>query len=157
MPTPANAYRISPEQSKPTVFAPESMPLLAPAALPPPHEYGTPNCDPARRMTYSEACLPYTRGIAPLVYPVGVGRIPSLRRNPRPMSAVYCADVDEMPRTELMIAIGSPLTNALGIAGSVGSQRLWSQLPAAGMGADGARSQLVDGFDWGATGFGWPL
>ena len=40
------------------------------------------------------------------------------------MSAVYCADVDEMPSTALMIAIGSPLTKALGIAGSVGSQTL---------------------------------
>ena len=37
-----------------------------------------------------------------------------------------------MPSTELMIAIGSPLTNALGIAGSVGSHRLWSQLPRGG-------------------------
>src|SRR6185312_3908116 len=154
MPTPANAYRISPEQSKPTVPAPESMPLLGPAALPPPHEYGTPSCDPARRITYSEACLPYTRGIAPFVKPVGVGSIPMLRRKLRPMFAVTCVDVDEMPSTELMIAIGSPLTNALGIAGSVGSQRLWSQLPAVTVGADGARSQLVDGFDWGATGFG---
>ncbi len=34
---------------------------------------------------------------------------------------VTCAEVDEIPRTVLMIAIGSPLTNALGIAGSVGS------------------------------------
>ena len=58
MPTPANAYRINPEQSNPTVLAPESMPVLGPAALPPPHEYGTPIWEPARLMTYSEACLP---------------------------------------------------------------------------------------------------
>src|SRR6478609_10440721 len=124
MPTPANAYRIRPEQSNPTVPAPESIPLLGPAALPPPHEYGTPIWDAARLITYSDACLPYTRGMAPFVYPVGVGRMPILRRKLRPMSAVYCAEVDDMPSTELMIAIGSPLTNALGIAGNVGSHRL---------------------------------
>ena len=62
-----------------------------------------------------------------------------------------------MPSTVLMIAMGSPLTNALGIAGNVGSHRLTSQLPAAGAGAAGARSQSADGFDWGAAGFGCPL
>src|SRR6476646_6997544 len=90
--------------------------------------------------------------MAPLVYPVGVGRMPILRRKLRPMSAVYCAEVDDMPSTELMIAIGSPLTNALGIAGNVGSQ-----LPVAGArAAPGARSQSVDGFASGAATLGWP-
>src|SRR5262245_31351293 len=73
------------------------------------------------------------------------------------MSAVYCAEVDEMPSTELMIAIGSPLTNALGMAGSVGSHRLWSQLPAPGAGTPGARSQSADEFASGAAGFGCPV
>ena len=75
------------------------------------------------------------------------------------MSAVYCAEVDDMPSTELMIAIGSPLTNALGIAGSVGSHRLWSQFAAAAgvPVAAGARSQFGDGFASGAAGFGCPV
>ena len=74
------------------------------------------------------------------------------------MSAVYCADVDEMPSTELMIAIGSPLTNALGIAGSVGSHRLWSQFARAQVLASLARGpKSVDGFASGAAGFGCPV
>src|ERR1700757_772023 len=136
MPTPANAYRISPEQSNPTVPAPSSIPWLGPAAVPPPHEYGTPICDIARRITYSEACLPYTRGMRPLVMPVSFGRrIPSCCRKLRPRFEVTCDDVAEMPRTELMIAIGSPPTNALGMAGSVGSQSWVSQLPGFACGA----------------------
>src|SRR6202045_2287152 len=129
MPTPANANRISPEQSNPTVPAPSSIPRLGPAAVPPPHEYGTPIWDMARRITYSDACCPYTRGMRPLVIPVSVGlMMPSWVRNCRPMFAVTCDEVAEMPSRELMIAIGSPLTNALGIAGSVGSHREASQL-----------------------------
>src|ERR1700675_4597496 len=129
MPTPANANRISPEQSYPTVPAPSSIPRLGPAAVPPPHEYGTPIWDMARRITYSDACCPYTRGMRPLVIPVSVGlMMPSWVRNCRPMFAVTCDEVAEMPSRELMIAIGSPLTNALGIAGSVGSHREASQL-----------------------------
>src|ERR1700754_2290576 len=96
--------------------------------------------------------------MAPLVKPVGVGRIPILRRKPRPISAVYCADVDEMPSTALMIAIGSPLTNALGIAGSVGSHAA-SQFPLPGSRAPGARSQFAAGFPAAAVGgwaAGWP-
>src|SRR5579884_1276558 len=122
MPTPANEYRIRPEQSKPTVSDPEPMPRLGPAALPPPHEYGTPSCESPRRMTYSEACRPYTRGIRPLVIPVSSGlRMPSFCRKPRPMLAVTCDEVAEIPRTVLMIAIGSPGTLALGTIGKVGS------------------------------------
>ena len=60
-PTPANEYWVRPEQSKPTVLAPESTPVLGPLSLPPPHEYGTPICDPPRRITYSMACGPRTR------------------------------------------------------------------------------------------------
>src|SRR3954453_20349404 len=117
------------------------MPLLGPAALPPPQDYGTPICDPARLMTYSDASLPYTRGIAPLVKPLGVGRIPSFCRKLRPMSAVACAELDAMPRIVLMIAIGSPPTNALGIAGSVTSHSLFAP-GLAGAAVAGARSQL---------------
>ncbi len=91
-------------------------------------------------MTYSDACRPYTRGIAPLVKPVGVGRMPIFWRNWRPMFWVTCAEVDEIPRTVLMMAIGSPLTNALGIAGSVGSHAVSHFWPA-WAGAAGARSQ----------------
>src|ERR1700738_2815032 len=129
MPTPANANRISPEQSYPTVPAPSSIPRLGPAAVPPPHEYGTPIWDMARRITYSDACCPYTRGRRPLVIPVSVGlMMPIWVRNCRPIFAVTCDGVAEMPSTELMIAIGSPLTNALGTAGIVGSHRAVSQL-----------------------------
>src|SRR6201996_5108636 len=122
MPTPANEYSTRPEQSKPTVPDPESMPLPGPAAVPPPHEYGTPNCDSPRRITYSDACRPYTRGIRPLVKPVGVGASPICCRKLRPMLAVTSDEVAEIPRTLLRIAIGSPGTLALGTIGSVGSQ-----------------------------------
>ena len=44
-----------------------------------------------------------------------------------------------------MIAIGSPLTKALGMAGSVGSHSPVAHLPAAGACAPGARSQLLAG------------
>src|SRR5262249_34893535 len=99
------------------------------AAWPPPHEYGTPICDMPRRITYSEACRPYTRGICPLVKPVSVGlRMPNCCRNCLPMFAVTCDEVAEMPSTELMIAIGSPLTKALGTMGKVGSQTEASHL-----------------------------
>src|ERR1700739_4321621 len=71
-PTPAKLYRTNPEQSKPTVLAPESTPLLGPFGVPPPHEYGNPICEDPRRITYSTACRPYTRGMA-----VGAGvRVP---------------------------------------------------------------------------------
>src|ERR1700740_2924635 len=67
----------------------------------------------------------------PLVKPPSLGfRRPMLVRNCGPMSAVTCDEVAEMPSTELMIAIGSPPTKALGTAGSVGSHSVASQLPA---------------------------
>src|SRR5580658_10460503 len=97
------------------------MPLPGPAAVPPPHEYGTPSCERPRRITYSDACRPYTRGILPLVKPVGVGANPSCCRKLRPMSDVTCDDVDIVPRTLFRIATGSPGTLALGTIGSVGS------------------------------------
>src|ERR1700694_1447378 len=54
-----------------------------------------------------------------------------------PRLAVTCAEVDEMPSTELTIAIGSPPTKALGTAGSVGSH--WeSHWPGAAAAAAGA-------------------
>src|ERR1700757_259919 len=62
-PTPANMYRISPEQSKPLMLAPSPTPLLGPSSEPPPHEYGTPICDPPRLITYSMACRPLARGM----------------------------------------------------------------------------------------------
>src|SRR6202035_3157504 len=51
--------------------------------------------------------------------------------------AVTVDEVAEMPSRELMIAIGSPLTNALGTAGIVGSHRAVSQLPVLLCGAAG--------------------
>src|ERR1700761_1380061 len=131
MPTPANEYSTRPEQSKPTVPDPESMPLPGPAAVPPPHEYGTPNCDSPRRITYSDACRPYTRGIRPLVKPVGVGASPICCRKLRPILEVTSDEVAEIPRTLLRIAMGSPGTLALGTIGSVGSQSPahWPPLP----------------------------
>src|ERR1700744_5310936 len=121
MPTPANEYSTRPEQSKPTVPDPESMPLPGPAAVPPPHEYGTPSCESPRRITYSDACRPYTRGIRPLVKPVGVGASPNCCRKLRPILEVTSEEVAEIPRTLLRIAIGSPGTLALGTIGNVGS------------------------------------
>ena len=56
-----------------------------------------------------------------------------------------------MPSSELMIAIGSPLTNALGIAGSVGSHAV-SQFPVAASRAAGARSQFAAGSPAGRRG-----
>ncbi len=38
----AHAYSANPEQSKPLVWAPWSMPRLGPVGPPPPQEYGTP-------------------------------------------------------------------------------------------------------------------
>src|ERR1700761_1682437 len=140
MPTPANEYSTRPEQSKPTVPDPESMPLPGPAAVPPPPEYGTPNCESPRRITYSEACRPYTRGMRPLVKPVGVGASPSCCRKLRPILEVTSEEVAEIPRTLLRIAMGSPGTLALGIIGNVGSHSPahWPPLPRGALGEPGA-------------------
>src|SRR3984885_4589610 len=64
-PTPANPYRIRPEQSKPLMLAPSPTPLLGPSSDPPPHEYGTPIWEPIQWITYSMACRPFARGILP--------------------------------------------------------------------------------------------
>ncbi len=84
------------------------MPRPGPAAVPPPHEYGTPICDMPRRITYSDACRPYTRGILPLVKPVGVGASAQLLQEAAgPMLEVTSDEVaDIVPRTLLRIAIG---------------------------------------------------
>src|SRR5258708_16520184 len=121
MPTRANEYSTSRERPHP--FGPGECrtAVWGPEAVPPPHEYGTPNCDSPRRITYSDACRPYTRGILPLVKPVGVGANPICCRKLRPMLEVTSDEVAEMPRTLLRIAIGSPGTFALGTCGSVGS------------------------------------
>src|ERR1700677_37634 len=79
-----------------------------------------------RRITYSEACRPQTRGIRPplgeLVMPVSSGlRMPSPCRKLFPMLAVTCVEVAEMPNTWFITATGSPWMLALGTAGSVGS------------------------------------
>ena len=57
------------------------MPALGPFGYPPPHEYGTPICEPPRRITYSMACGPRTRpGATPALVPAR----PRLLRNCRP-------------------------------------------------------------------------
>src|ERR1700733_9348725 len=121
-PTPAKLYRTSPEQSKPTVLAPESTPLLGPFGVPPPHEYGTPICEDPRRITYSTACLPYTRGI-----PLGLVLLPptlspSPPRNCRPKSSVVWVALAVACSDWLAIATGSPGAPALMVGGKVGSQ-----------------------------------
>src|SRR6201996_2492898 len=141
-PTPANAYRIRPEQSKPVMLAPSPTPLLGPCSVPPPQEYGTPICDPPRLITYSMACRPLARGMRlGLVAPgaaAGAGPpprlIPSPPRNCLPKSsvvwvawAVACSDA-------LATASGSPGAPALIVAGSVGSHAPGSAL-ASGAGA----------------------
>src|SRR3984957_8709095 len=140
MPTPANEYSTSPEQSRPRGPDPESMPLPGPAAVPPPQEYGTPSCESPRRITYSEACRPYTRGMRPLVKPVGVGASPICCRKLRPILEVTSDEVAEIPSTLLMIAMGSPGTLALGTCGSVVSQSPahWPPLPWGRAGDPGA-------------------
>src|ERR1700723_3157410 len=120
-PTPAKLYRTSPEQSKPTVLAPESAPLLGPFGVPPPHEYGTPICEDPRRITYSTACLPYTRGI-----PLGLVLLPprlspSPPRNCRPKSSVVWVALAVACSDWLAIATGSPGAPALIVGGKVGS------------------------------------
>src|SRR5271156_4564829 len=158
MPTPANEYSTRPEQSKPTVPDPESMPLPGPAAVPPPQEYGTPNCESPRRITYSEACRPYTRGMRPLVKPVGVGASPICCRKLRPMLEVTSDEVAEIPKTLLRIAIGSPGTLALGTIGSVGSHAPSHSppLPRGALGEPGApgSQRSPEGPGVGAA---WPL
>jgi DNA-binding XRE family transcriptional regulator len=49
IPTRAKAYTTSPEQSNPRTTPPA--PRVAPRASPPPHTYGTPNCEPAAANT----------------------------------------------------------------------------------------------------------
>src|SRR5262249_32029067 len=91
-------------------------------------------------------------------YPEGVGIRPSFCRKVWPICWVTCAEVCAILRIALMIAIGSPLTNALGIAGSVGSHAV-SQFPVPGSRALGARSQFAAGFPAAAAGgwaAGWP-
>ena len=104
--------------------------MLGPAALPPPHEYGTPICDmraPDHVLGGLPAVDPGNRAVgvaarggqeAELLQEVAA----HLLGRPAPRST-------RCPRTVLMIAIGSPLTNALGIAGSVGSH---ARVPVAG-------------------------
>src|ERR1700722_2190735 len=123
-PTPAKLYRTKPEQSKPTVFAPESTPLLGPFGVPPPHEYGNPICEDPRRITYSTACRPYTRGIRlgrvlPLPLPPRLS--PSPPRNCRPRSSVVWVALAVACRDWLAIATGSPGAPALIVGGRVGS------------------------------------
>src|ERR1700758_4876255 len=110
MPTPANEYSTRPEQSKPTVPDPESMPLPGPAAGPPPHEYGPPHCESPRRNKYSDACRPSTPGMRALGVAGGGGASPICCKKLRPMLAVTSDEVAEIPRILLKIAIGSPGT-----------------------------------------------
>src|SRR6516165_2761597 len=132
-PTPAKAYRIRPEQSNPTVLAPSPMPLLGPSSVPPPHEYGTPICDPARLIAYSIACRPLARGIRlglvlvppPEVLPT---LIPSPLRNCLPKSSVVCVAWAVACSDALATASGSPGAPALTVAGRVGSHSPGSAL-----------------------------
>src|ERR671916_1420344 len=89
-PTPAYANWVNPEQSKPTVLAPESTPVLGPLGFPPPHEYGTPIWDAPRRITYSIACGPRTRPAAAPVGAIlaGAPPMPMLLKNFRPRTIV---------------------------------------------------------------------
>ncbi|CKP43188.1 Uncharacterised protein [Mycobacterium tuberculosis] len=65
--------------------------------------------------------------------PVSVGcKMPSCSRNLRPILAVTCADVAEIPNTWFTTAIGSPGMLALGIMGSVGSHKPSHARPPAG-------------------------
>src|ERR1700751_5193503 len=127
-PTPANAYRIRPEQSKPGMVGPSPTPLLGPCSVPPPQEYGTPICDPARLITYSIACRPLARGIRlGLVLPgSGAGvvpprLIPSPPRNCLPRSSVVWVACAVACSDWLAMASGSPGAPALMVAGKVGS------------------------------------
>src|ERR1700759_3152352 len=126
-PTPANAYRIRPEQSNPVMLAPSSTPLLGPCSVPPPQEYGTPICDPARLITYSMACRPFARGILPAPVLVGLGvsvpprLIPSPPRNCLPRSSVVWVACAVACSDALATASGSPGAPALIVAGRVGS------------------------------------
>src|ERR1700759_368648 len=127
-PTPANAYRIRPEQSKPVMLAPSPTPLLGPCSVPPPQEYGTPICAPARLIAYSIACRPLARGIR-----LGLGLpgsaagggpprlIPSPPRNCLPRSSVVWVACAVACSDWLATASGSPGAPALIVAGRVGS------------------------------------
>src|SRR5271163_3079770 len=120
-PTPAKLYRTSPEQSKPTVLAPESTPLLGPLRVPPPHEYGTPICEDPRRIAYSTACRPYTRGTPLGVLLVPPRLSPSPPRNCRPRSKVVWVALAVACSDWLAMATGSPGAPALTTGGKVGS------------------------------------
>src|SRR5262245_48243352 len=119
-PTPANENWVSPEQSKPTVLAPESMPVVGPVGLPPPQEYGTPIWEAPRRITYSMACGPRTRpGATPAVGAGGAS--PKLLKNFRPRSMVTWVACVVAASDALAIASGSPGAPELISFGSVGS------------------------------------
>ncbi len=109
---------MKPEQSKPTVPAPDSMPVDGPVGLPPPQEYGTPICVPPRRMTYSMACGPRTR---PGATPAGAPPMPMLDRNLRPRSMVAWVACAVAASDALAMASGSPGAPALSTWGRVGS------------------------------------
>src|ERR1700744_423073 len=126
-PTPANPYRIRPEQSNPLMLAPSSMPLLGPCSEPPPQEYGTPICAPIRRIAYSMPCRPFARGILPAPVLAGLGAaspprlIPSPPRNCLPRSSVVWVACAVACSDWLATAGGSPGAPALIVAGRVGS------------------------------------
>src|ERR1700743_1593029 len=122
-PTPAKLYRTSPEQSKPTMLAPESMPLLGELGVPPPHEYGTPICEEPRRITYSTAWRPYTRGI-PLALVLGglpPRLIPSPLRNCCPSPSVVWVAWAVACSDWLAMATRAPAAPALIVGGRIGS------------------------------------
>src|SRR5271156_3113383 len=126
-PTPARPYRIRPEQAIPVMLAPSPTPLLGPCSVPPPHEYGTPICDPIRLITYSIACRPLARGIRLGLVLVPSGAllppklIPSPPRNCLPKSSVVWVAWAVACSEALATASGSPGAPALAAAGRVGS------------------------------------
>src|SRR6201998_3871003 len=146
-PNPADAYRIRPEQSKPVMLAPSPTPLLGPCSVPPPQEYGTPICDPARLITYSIACRPLARGIRlGLVLPgsaagvVPPRLIPSPPRNCLPRSTVVWVACAVACSEALATASGSPGAPALTVAGSVGSP--WPGSAVAGLASEKTKANI---------------
>ena len=97
----------------------------------PPQEYGTPICEPARRITYSMACGPFTRLTCPVLAPAVLPETPRPARNFRPRSTAVWAATLLACSDAVASASGSPGAPALMDFGSVGSHWFPSALAAA--------------------------